>query len=538
MSQVNTQNSQDSVKLDKRLMISSLILVLSIAGPLVLFADTDGIKEFVEYVYHITSNTFGWGYILVYLVFGFFAFYVAFSPYGKIKLGGEKQKVAFGTFHWASMIIAAGHGIGLVNWCMVEPLIINAAQPLGTGYNAAYTYEVSTAYMFFHWGPYYWVLYLVACVPIFYFLGVRLSGRQRASSTLGPLVGEKNVKGWLGTAFDAFIILSLAGGIGASLTSAVQLVGGLFGNFFGFENSKTLQIFILAFFTLFTCISLMRPLSKGMRILSDANSCLALFLLGIVLFGGPTSYFFSLGTNTLGMVLDIFPRISGWTDPFNASGFPQEWTVFYGAWFVAYAPMMAIFFTGISMGRTLRQAILGVYFFGCLSSFLFTIILGGFVLYMQKNGVDLHAYYINSGKDLPATVSHVLSLVPYGKFVGPAFLVMVTIFLTTTIDAATRVVASMTTRGIFAGQEPSVFAKIIWCLALAFLVLGLLLVGGLSVIQALVVLTALPLLVLCIFMNFSTYKAIREDFPTIHIKNLLFYKGKDERPVEELESKN
>lgn len=195
--------------------------------------------------------------------------------------------------------------------------------------------------------------------------------------------------------------------------------------------------------------------------------------------------------------------------------------------------MMAIFFTGISMGRTLREAILGVYFFGCLSSFLFTIVMGGFVLYCQKNGIDIYGFYVASGNDLPKTVSYVLTMVPFAKIYAPLFLVMVTIFLVTTIDAATRVIASMTTRNMIAGQEPSVFAKISWCLAIALLVWGVLLVGGLSVIQALVVLTALPLLVVCVIMNFSTFKAIHLDFPHIRSKNLLFFENRHEKPKEE-----
>jgi len=526
MSQID-QSKNVGAELDKKLLIPSVLLVLLIACPLIYFASTPGIQEFIKFVYQFTANDFGWGYILLYLVFGFFVFYIALSPYGKIKLGGADQKPVYGTFHWASMIIAAGHGIGLVNWVMVEPLITNAAAPLGQGYNAAYTYEVAAAYTFFHWGPYYWVLYLVACVPVFYFLGVRGSSQQRVSATMEPLIGKKLTRGWIGIAFDAFIILGLAGGLGASLTTAVQLVGGLVGQSFGMDNTKLLQTGILVAFTLITIISLMRPLSRGMRILSDTNSCLALLLLTLVVIGGPTAYFFSLATNTLGMVMDIFPRISGWTDPFAVDGFTSEWTVFYGAWFLAFAPMMAIFFTGISMGRTLRQAILGVYFFGCLSSFLFTIIMGGFVLQIQQSGTfDLYNFYIQSGKDLPFTVSKVLSMLPFSEFIAPAFLLMVTIFLTTTIDAATRVMASMTSKSLYAGQEPAVFAKVIWCLAIATLVLGILLVGGIAVIQALVVLTAIPLLVLCIFMNYATFKAIREDFPQVSVKNLLIYKPK------------
>lgn len=527
MSQENL-SKESNAKLDMKLLIPTVATVLLIACPMIYYADTPGIQEFIRLIYQFTAKDFGWGYILLYLVFGFFVFYIALSPYGKIKLGGPDQKPVYGYFHWASMIIAAGHGIGLVNWVMVEPLITNAAAPLGLGYNAAYTYEVAAAYTFFHWGPYYWVLYLVACVPVFYFLGVRGVGKQRVSATMEPLIGQKGVDSWIGIAFDAFIILGLAGGLGASLTTAIQLVGGLFGDAFGLANTKVLQSIILVVFTIITIMSLRKPLSRGMRVLSDANSCLALLLLTTVLIAGPTAYFFSLGTNTLGMVMDIFPRISGWTDPFGVSGFTEEWTVFYGAWFVAFAPMMAIFFTGISMGRTLRQAILGVYFFGCLSSFLFTIIMGGFVLKLQQTGgFDLYSFYIASGRDLPTTVSEVLSLLPFAKIIAPLFLVMVTIFLTTTIDAATRVMAAMTSRGMYAGEEPAVFAKVIWCISISLLVFGVLMVGGLSVIQALVILTAIPLLVLCIIMNYATFKAIHKDFPGVSKKNILIYSKKD-----------
>lgn len=234
------------------------------------------------------------------------------------------------------MIIAAGHGIGMVNWSMVEPLITN---------NAAYSYEVATAYTFFHWGPYYWVLYLIPCIPIFYFMGVRQVKKQRVSECLTPLFGRKLIDGWFGVCLDVFIIMGLAGGIGSTLATAVQLVSGLYADYFGLPDTQALHLGVLGMFTVITLGSIRKPLSKGMRLLSDMNSILALSLLAIVLIGGATGYFFSLGTNTLGMVLDMFPRVSGWTDPFNASGFPAKWTVFYGAWFLAYGPMMAIFFT-------------------------------------------------------------------------------------------------------------------------------------------------------------------------------------------------
>lgn len=242
--------------------------------------------------------------------------------------------------------------------------------------------------------------------------------KQRVSECLTPLFGRKLIDGWFGVCLDVFIIMGLAGGIGSTLATAVQLVSGLYADYFGLPDTQALHLGVLGMFTVITLGSIRKPLSKGMRLLSDMNSILALSLLAIVLIGGATGYFFSLGTNTLGMVLDMFPRVSGWTDPFNASGFPAKWTVFYGAWFLAYGPMMAIFFTGISMGRTLRETVLGVYFFGCLSSFLFSVIFGGFSLYLQYTGqFDVYAFYLANG--LPNTVSKVVSLTPLHQIMLP-----------------------------------------------------------------------------------------------------------------------
>lgn len=522
-------NDKGDARLNKRLLIPTMAIVGFVAIPMILYSQHPQIQNFIKYVYEFTSKSFGWAYVLLYLVFGCFMFFIALSPYGKIKLGGPNASPKYSYFHWASMIIAAGHGIGLINWVMVEPLVTNAMAPLGAGYNKAFTYEVAGAYTFFHWGPFYWVLFLVASVPIFYFLGVRQRNKQCVSVTIEPLLGKNKTNSFWGVLFDVFIILALAGGIGTTLTLAVQLVSGLFAEIVGIEGGRVLQLSALALFTAITLVSLSRPVSKGMRVLSDANSILALLLLALVVIGGPTSFFFNMMVNMLGTTFDIFPRISGWTDPFMASGYPQEWTIFYGAWTYAYAPMMGIFFTSISMGRTLRETILGIFFFGCLSSFLFCNILGGFTLYVQYEGIfDTYSYYLATGKSLPLTVSKVLSLLPFAKFFAPAFLLMCTIFLTTTIDASTRVLAAMTTKSMYAGQEPAVFSKLTWCIALSLLVLGLLLVGGLPVVQALCVLSAIPLVVLGVVMNLCMWKSMREDFPGVRNKNILYYTSKVE----------
>ncbi|MFQ9868658.1 MAG: BCCT family transporter [Bilophila wadsworthia] len=456
--------------LDKKILLPTIAIVLLTSAPLIFYASS--LQGMIQSIYDFTAKSFGWGYILLYLLGGFFVFFIAFSPYGKIKLGGHDQKPVFNNFHWGSMIIAAGHGIGMVNWSMVEPLITNNAAPLGHGANAAYSYEVATAYTFFHWGP--TGCCTIPCIPIF----ISWASVKNSVSECLPSFGRRLIGGWFGVCLTySSSWASPRHRIDAA--TAVQLVSGLYADYFGLPDTQALHLGVLGMFTVITLGSIRKPLSKGMRLLSDMNSILALSLLAIVLIGGATGYFFSLGTNTLGMVLDMFPRVSGWTDPFNASGFPAKWTVFYGAWFLAYGPMMAIFFTGISMGRTLRETVLGVYFFGCLSSFLFSVIFGGFSLYLQYTGqFDVYAFYLANG--LPNTVSKVVSLTAPQIMSWPSS--SAAIFLTTTIDAATRVMASMSSRKS-SDQEPSVTSKYIWCISLSILVLGVLLVGGLEIIK-------------------------------------------------------
>lgn len=58
------------------------------------------------------------------------------------------------------------------------------------------------------------------------------------------------------------------------------------------------------------------------------------------------------------MILDNFFRMSFYTDPVHKTNFPQDWTIFYWAWYFAYLVMMGLFIAKVSKGRTIRQVIL------------------------------------------------------------------------------------------------------------------------------------------------------------------------------------
>ena len=64
---------------------------------------------------------FGWVFILASFGFLSFAVYLAFSRYGKIRLGAQDGKPEFSTVSWVAMMFSAGMGIGLMFFGVAEP---------------------------------------------------------------------------------------------------------------------------------------------------------------------------------------------------------------------------------------------------------------------------------------------------------------------------------------------------------------------------------------------------------------------------------
>ncbi|RJX71011.1 choline transporter [Vibrio sinensis] len=526
-------------KIDTGLFFPSIMAVLAITAPMIYFSDS--LQGVIQELYTFLTDSFGWTY-LVTVFFSMFLFgWVAFGRYGNIKIGGADEKPKFSNVSWAAMIIASGFGIGIVNWSMVEPVALLVDPPLGIESMSAEALEVAAVYGVFHWGPFYWALYLISTLPIAYFVGVRRAKRKRVSECFIPLVGEKNARGKVGKWIDIFVIFGLIGGIGVTLGSAVPLVAGLFSEVTGVQDTLTLKLAVLMMFAAVIAVSVFRSMDKGMKILSDVNGILALAILLLVLVGGPTAYLLNLSSNTIGMLLQYFPRIMTWTDPVTGGGFPAKWTIFYGAWIIAYGPMMGLFITSISYGRTLKQVIVGCMFWGSVSAFLFFMIMGGFALHLQYNEI-VDVYTVYTTNSLPKAVVTVLSHMPMSKVLMGVFLLLAGVFLATTIDAATRVLAGMTSTDLEDGEEASPVSRLIWCGMIVLLVFGILLVGGMDVIQALAVGTTIPLMPISVLMLYSMVKAMKKDFGPLTDSAVLVYENGSvrsipvEQPTEKLSS--
>ncbi|MBC2721670.1 BCCT family transporter [Desulfosporosinus sp.] len=438
-----------------------------------------------------------------------FLMWVAFGRYGNVKLGGPDDKPEFSTITWIGMLFCAGVGSSLIYWSVAEPLYYLQGPPFGIAVGSPEAAQWAITYGMFHWGFSAWALYAIPALPIAYAYYVRKDTILRASTACRPILGNK-IDGWLGKVIDILVMFGIVGGFGTSLGLGVPLLAEAASSLFGLQQSMGLNMAILAIWTLIFGFSVYTGLYKGIKVLSNINVYLALAMLVLILLAGPTVFILSVFTDSIGVLFNNFFRMSFYTDPIAKSGFPQSWTVFYWAWWVALAPYMGLFVARISKGRTLKQLIVAELLWGTLGCWAFFGVVGGYTLHLEFNKIlPLSTLLSESGG--PATIIAVLNTLPMPQVVLVLFLLLEFVFLATCLDSSAYVCASMATKNLAENEQPARWNRIVWALALAAVGVAILSLGGLSAIQTSSVVAAVPLILVLVILTMSFMKMLRED---------------------------
>ncbi len=483
--------SEDGPSIDHRVFLPSLIIVL-IAGVYLVIAPGRAESEASVLMSLVTTN-FGWLFLLVAMATLGFCGWLAFGRYGSVRLGDPGEQPEFRELSWAAMMFTAGIGIGLVSWAFVEPVYYLTTPPMGIEAGTAAAMEWGHAYAQFHWGVVPWAFYALPTVPIAYSLYVRKSPLLRISAASEGALSTPKRRQWWSPIIDTLVIIGIIGGAGTSIGLGVPLVAEFFGELTGIESDMTVKLAVLAVWTLIFGTSVYRGLKAGIRRLADINIFLAVFVVVFVLLAGPTVFILSLTVNSFGLVLSNFLHMSFWLDPIEQGGFPEAWTIFYWAWWIAYAPLMGLFFGRISRGRTIRRVVLGIIGWGSLGTLSFMAVCGAYTLHLELEGL-LPVTQILQDRGQEAAVVAIVATLPFSTIAILVFTVLSFIFLATTLDSVAYVLASITTRNLRGDVEPARMNRLCWAFALAFIAVGLLLTGGLDALKASSVVTALPLI--------------------------------------------
>lgn len=452
-----------------------------------------------------TTQGFGWFYVLATFIFLGFALYLAFGPYGRIKLGLDDDEPEYSFFSWLAMLFSAGMGIGLVFWGVAEPVMHYLAPPsddvLAGSSTAA---SMALRYSFFHWGLHPWAIYTIVGLSIAYFQ-FRKRETGIISSTFRPLVGDR-VDGALGKSIDTFAAIATAFGVATSLgLGALQISGGL-NHLFGIPNDVATQLIIIAVVTVIYLISAMTGINKGILYLSNVNIAVAGGLLLFVFFLGPTQFMIEAFTTTIGGYLGNIIPMSFRMTPFTGGDWIGTWTLFYWAWWIAWAPFVGAFIARVSKGRSVKEFVLGVLFVPTILGCIWFAVFGGTALNFELTNIFPIADAVEADESLALFVT--LEQLPLGWIIGVVAVILIVTFFVTSADSATFVLGMLTSNGT---HNPANSIKVVWGILQSSIAAALLLSGGLNGLQTASIVAALPFAVIMLFMIVSINKALREE---------------------------
>lgn len=493
-------------KIDRVLFFSATAAVAAACIPLGMMSEQAAprVAELYDWI-ALNMSVFYQGFAIGTLVF---LAWLTFGRFGHIRLGGEKPQ--YSTFSWAGMLFCAGTGASLLVWSGVEWVFHYNTPPFGIEARSTEAIEWAAAYGPFHWGIAAWGFYALPTIAIAYSFYVKNVPRLRASASLRPILGRAGENSLLGRLVDLATMIALLGGAGTSLGVIAPTIAASIAELLGIQTSFLLELGVMILCISLFAISVYMGIDKGIKRLSDINVYLALSFLAYVLIAGPTIFILKSSVNTFGFMLENFVRMMTWTDPVGKQGFVESWTVFYWAWWIAFAPPIGIFVTRISRGRTIRQVVLSMIFYGTLGCWLFYFIIGNYSLALELDEViSVTGSMTDNG--MYVTVANILATLPFNTLTLSWFALVSVISVATTYDSASYTLASTATWKLQEGEDPARWHRLFWAAVLGMLPIFMMFVGGLEVIRSGVLIASLPLLLVGVAMAVSLRKSLKAD---------------------------
>ncbi|WP_311065368.1 BCCT family transporter [Halomonas sp. DWK9] len=453
------------------------------------------------------TELFGWFYL--FSVFGFVVFLIglALSKYGKVRLGPQDSTPSYSFFSWISMLLAAGFGVGLVFYGMAEPMTHYINPPYGdvpAESEAAARYAIQ--YSYFNWGIHQWAAFSVVGLIIAYFQ-FRKGQAGLVSSVLSSVTAKhprvRPYASWL----DVFAVVATVMGVATSLGLGVLQMNGGLNAVFGLPENGLWQFVILFVMFCAYMASTWSGLDKGIKRLSNLNMVLCIGLMLYVLVTGPTIAILETITLGIGDYLQNFIGMSLRISPYSDNQWASSWTIFYWAWVIAWSPFVGTFVARVSRGRTIKEYVFGVLFVPPLLACLWIGVFGGAALNLELNGTDVGLAAATEA-NITVALFEMFDLMPFSGVLSVVAMMLIFIFLVTSADSASYIVAQMTDNGSI---NPPLYKRVVWGVLIAAICLTLIVAGGLSGLQSAAVLSALPFTFILYMMVIVLVRELRAD---------------------------
>lgn len=488
-------------KIDPATTIIPLIIILSLC--ILFVVKPEGSSNVVGIIRSFLGDKLGLYYLVIGLGILIISFWIAFSDIGKIRLGGKDEKPKYNFFTWGSMIFTCGLAADILFYSFCEWIYYAQEKRVS---DLGSIQEWASTMPLFHWGPIPWSFYAVLAACFGFMLHVRGCNKQKYSEACRPLLGEKTDK-LPGKIIDVLAVIALIAGTATTFSVSMPLLSSSISHLFGFSDSKWLTICILIVICLFYTIAVVTGM-KGVSFL--AKSCMYVFaalLLYVLLFGGKLFYSLETGFSALGNMIQNFIGLSTYTDPLRENSFPQNWTIFYWAYWLVWCVASPFFMGSVSRGRTVKQVILGSYVFGMSATLVSFIVLGNFGLGMQLSGeFDAIKIYEQTG-NLYTTIIEIIKTLPYYQIVLVLLVISMISFYATSFDSITLVASAYSYKQIGDNEEASSQMKLFWAILLIMLPIALLFnESSMANLQSVSIIAAFPIAIVIILIIASFIK--------------------------------
>ncbi|AVO38190.1 BCCT family transporter [Pukyongiella litopenaei] len=466
----------------------------------------------------LTSN-FDWFFMWSANIFVLFCLMLIVTPWGSVRIGGSDASPDYSYLGWFAMLFAAGMGIGLMFFGVLEPVYHMAvSEPLGVpspiaedgtiiAANVDAAKRMGLAATIYHWGLHPWAIYAVVALALALFTynkGLPLTIR----SAFYPIFGER-IWGWTGHVIDTLAVFATLFGLATSLGFGAQQANAGLEHIYGVPNSVSVQVILITVITAIALISVLRGLDGGVKVLSEINMVIAALLLFFVLFAAGAGAILSDFIAGLGAYArDILPL----SNPHGRSdtGYIHGWTTFYWAWWISWSPFVGMFIARVSRGRTVREFVICVLIIPSLVCVLWMAVFGGAAIDQVLSdpvGSAVKAQVIDSYNP-PISLFAMLEGLPMAAITSTIAIVLVIVFFITSSDSGSLVIDTITAGGKIDAPVPQ---RVFWCTFEGAVAIVLLIGGGLGALQAMVISTGLPFTLVLLLMCWAVLKGLQSE---------------------------
>ncbi len=476
--------------------VLSITILLSLVLSIFVLTDPLATSKLLSSIYTNLSSKFESLFMYGSFVLLILLFLLAISKYGKIKIYLD-NKPTYSLLSWCSMLFAAGIGATLLYWSTIEWIEYYNILSLNTDLKKQEILLYSRSYPLFHWGFTAWAIY---CLPVVAF-GLALSLKPESNLTFSGVLFFKNKL--INFFLDVLFIGAILCGAGVGLGLSFPLISSVLSEVFNITRSVSLDLMTITICALIFGTSAYIGVQNGIKRLSNINMVLVILFLLIIFFIGPTWFILSNSLETVSFFLQKYIEMSTST----GTSISLDWTVFYWAWWYALAPMVGTFLVNISNNKTLREIIFGTILvgsFGCIFSMLILSNLS--ISLFENNYLNSPEIIANNIMSRERLVVETISSVPFGNILLVAFAIILIIFLCTTYDSASYVLASASMKKSNISSSKSL--RVIYALLLVVQPTLLMYLNGVDSFKWIMVIFSIPLLFINILLMYSILKNV------------------------------